>query len=271
MHACIQIQALHQNFKMETNQSITQLHRSILWWTKKKSHLITDQSPPVRLSLSAGLSARIYSIFLSQQNSFNRLIDFNISRTSWGRTKQREVKSLQLLVCIHVLILVNNVVADGLCSRVLCSELKVHTHTPYLKTQVRAIFESSPWTRAPWVGRGSGRSTRRAAASMGTADRIKARMHSHDATQPEHLRTRYVLDARHKQAAAHRTLHTAHCTALCLELDATHRLQRFFPFGSGIASLIPPHGRPNLFSFSFWMESPPEPNGTQLVRRRERE
>jgi len=44
MHACIQIQALHQNFKMETNQSITQLHRSILWSNKKReSHLINDQ------------------------------------------------------------------------------------------------------------------------------------------------------------------------------------------------------------------------------------
>ena len=44
MHACIQIQALHQTFKMETNQSITQLHRSILWSNKKReSHLINDQ------------------------------------------------------------------------------------------------------------------------------------------------------------------------------------------------------------------------------------
>jgi len=63
-------------------------------------------------------------------------------------------------------------------------------------------------------------------------------------------------DTSRLQHTAHCTLHTAHCTALCLELDATHRLQRFFPFGSGIASLIPPHGRPNLFCFSFWMEVP---------------
>jgi len=37
MHACIQIQALHQNFKMETIQSITQLYTGRFCGEQKKS------------------------------------------------------------------------------------------------------------------------------------------------------------------------------------------------------------------------------------------